>query len=557
MPQKHKGPPQESIDSILLALSRRDDIQPEMLTRYFERLDKEWTNGAREKVLNLLRSSDPSAHAAALLILTQLATDFDLDELEDFVADPTVSDAAKLSLSPLLKELDSEMADEGIVEYLNDPAGAMRQMQMRLLELIGQSEMGVESVLEDVTAMPLERRLAFINWLGSSNDPRATHLLIPLLESQTSKVASAAIEALEQLGPVAMDQTIPALNYILAASSNRALKQHARASLARLTMHASPGAEDAAMSEARQHVLPPHEARISFIDGSGSQLIMLAWKRPDGLLKGMNVLYQDQWGIKDCYGIDEVDVQHWEELVVSLDEQGFTGFVVPFAYARALVLEARSLNKRTRRKLPVAYAVWRPLVESEQVREGHASGTRAVSTMLEAQQPDQATIELARRGDELYQISEFMSWLYEPGEALDPYITRYWGENTPLDMLQAKRARKGAARKGRQKEKKALLEELVTEALKDLIDDKWRMLHAARLRRQAALFDFIGREDEVSLMRAVSAVLQPGAAVPIEEQSFPRAMMRLSIEQGPLRMMMESLTTGKVGSLPVDPFSDR
>jgi HEAT repeats len=556
MPQKHKGPPQESIDSILLALSRRDDIQPEMLTRYFERLDKEWTKGAREKVLNLLRSSDSSAHAAALLILTQLATDFDLDELEDFVADPTVSDTAKLSLSPLLKELDSEMADEGIVEYLNDPAGAMRQMQMRLLELVGQSEMGVESVLEDVTEMPLERRLAFISWLGSSNDPRAAHLLIPLLESQTSKIASAAIEALEQLGSIAMDQTIPALNYILAASSNRALKQHARASLGRLTMHASPGAEDAAMSEARQHVLPPYEARISFIDGSGSQLIMLAWKRPDGLLKGMNVLYQDQWGIKDCYGIDEIDAQHWEELVVNLDEQGFTGFVVPFAYARALVLEARALNKRTRRKLSVAYAVWRPLVESEQIREGHGDRSRAVPTMLEALQPDQATTELARRGDELYKASEFMSWLYEPVEDIDPYIRRYWGETTPLDMVQAKHARKGSARKGRQKEKRALLEELVGEAVKTLIDDKWRLLYAARLRRQAALFDFIGREEEVSLMRAVSAVLQPGSDIPIEEQAFPRIMMRLSIEQGPLRKMMESLATGKMGSLPVDPFSD-
>jgi hypothetical protein len=141
-------------------------------------------------------------------------------------------------------------------------------------------------------------------------------------------------------------------------------------------------------------------------------------------------------------------------------------------------------------------------------------------------------------------------------EDIDPYIRRYWGETTPLDMVQAKHARKGSARKGRQKEKRALLEELVGEAVKTLIDDKWRLLYAARLRRQAALFDFIGREEEVSLMRAVSAVLQPGSDIPIEEQAFPRIMMRLSIEQGPLRKMMESLATGKMGSLPVDPFSD-
>jgi hypothetical protein len=154
------------VDSILLALSRRDDIDPETLSHYFERLDEEWIEGAREKVLHLLRASDPSAHAAAVLILAELATDDDLESLEDFVTDPTVSDMAKLSLSPILRELGSEMADDGIIEYLNDPAGAMQQMQMRLLELVGQSEMGIESILEDVTSMPLERRLAFVYWLG-------------------------------------------------------------------------------------------------------------------------------------------------------------------------------------------------------------------------------------------------------------------------------------------------------------------------------------------------------------------------------------------------------
>ncbi|HEU5228752.1 MAG TPA: hypothetical protein VFU49_13130, partial [Ktedonobacteraceae bacterium] len=147
MPRK-KRPPQDSIDSILLAISRREDIDPDTMSHYFSRLDEEWAAGAREKVLHLLRSSDAMAHAAAVLILSELATDFDLEELEDFVTDPTVSDMAKLSLAPILKELGSELADEGIVEYLNDPATAIQQMQTRLLELVGQSEMGAESILE-------------------------------------------------------------------------------------------------------------------------------------------------------------------------------------------------------------------------------------------------------------------------------------------------------------------------------------------------------------------------------------------------------------------------
>ena len=135
-----------------------------------------------------MRTHDAAAHAAAVLILTELATDFDLEELEDLVADPTVSDMAKLTIAPVLKELDSEMADDGLIEYLNDPEAAMQQMQLRLLELVGSSELGVESVLEDILAMPLERRLSFVDWLGSSRDLRAASLLIHLLENQTSKM---------------------------------------------------------------------------------------------------------------------------------------------------------------------------------------------------------------------------------------------------------------------------------------------------------------------------------------------------------------------------------
>jgi hypothetical protein len=553
MPRGRKGPPQDSIDSILLAISRRDDIDPDTLSHYFDRLDEEWTEGAREKVMHLLRSSDSSAHAAAILILSELATDFDLEELEDFVTDPTVSDMAKLSLSPILKELGSEMADDGIIEYLNDPATAMQQMQMRLLEMVGQSEMGVESVLEDVVSMPLERRLSFVAWLGSSNDPRATNLLIPLLENQSGKIATGVIDALEQLGPIAAQQTIPALNYLITNNSNRTLKQHARAALGRLTMQSMPGVEDVAMAGARRQQLPGHEARVSFIDGSGAQLIMLSWKRPDGRLKGVNILFQDEWGVKDCYGVDEIELQRWNDLVTDLDEQGFGSFAVPFSYGQALVAEAYALSKRTRHKLPIAYSIWRPLIEGAE-----PPAKKDFATILEPHALDDETLALAKRGDEIYQMTEFLSWIYEPPERIEPYMSRYWAAHTVLETSPTgKRPRSKGGRKTKQKEEdqKLMLEALITEALTELIDDRWRLLYEARLRRQAALLRFAGRDSDVALLSATATVLHPDSQVPVIEQSFPRAFMRISIEQGPLRMMVESLGTGDFSSMPIDLFT--
>lgn len=544
MPRGRKGPPQDNIDSILLAMSRRTDIDSDTLSHYFDRLDEEWTDGARDKVMHLLRTNDLKAHSAAVLILSELATDFDLEELEDFVADPTAGDLAKLSLVPVLNELGSEMAEEGIIDYLHDPEAAMLQMQVRLLELMGKSELGVESVLEDVLAMPMDRRLGFINWLGSSQDPRAARLLIPLLENQSGKVVTATIDALEQLGAVAAYQTIPALNYLLANSSNRQLKQYARAALGRLTMYSVPGLEEAAMGQTLQIQEPLQEARVSFIDGSGAQMVMLSWQRSDGLLKGVNVLFQDTWGIKDCYGTDEMEVDSWSELVESMEEQGFGSYQVSLDYCRALIADARAMNKRTRHKLPVAYAIWRPLIEGNESSNKNAPTT---IIMLEprAFTPDLA--QLAQRGDKLLQLREFETWTFEPFASIQPYINSYIEAGGPMNSSRGRKRKAG---------KKASQEMIVSDVLEKVVDDKWRQLYEARIRRQGALFHLVGREDDVLLASAVAAALHPNSGLTPQEQPFLRAFMHRSLSNGLLRMMAEALESGPFGSFPLDLFPD-
>ncbi len=545
MPRGHKGPPQENIDSILLAMSRRMDIDSDTLSHYFDRLDEEWADGARDKVLHLLRTNDLTAHSAAVQILTELATDFDLEELEDFVADPTVGDLAKLTLVPVLNELGSEMADEGIIDYLNDPEAAMLQMQMRLLDLMGQSELGVETVLEDVLTMPMDRRLGFINWLGDSQDPRATKLLLPLLENQSSKIVTATIDALEQLGPVAAHQSIPALNYLLTNTSNRQLKQQARATLGRLTMYLTPGQEVAPAEQSLQKQELLHEARVSFIDGSGTQMIMLAWRRSDGLLKSVNVLNQDTWGIKDCYGTDEMESDSWFELVESMEEQGFGSYQVSLEYCRALIADGRAMNKRTRHKLPVAYAIWRPLIEGN---ESSSKNDSTAKIMLEPAIFTPDLLQLAKHGDELLDLQEFESWTFEPFESIKPYVNSYIEAGGTVNSPRARKRRGGL---------KANQETIVSDVLEEVVDDKWRLLYASRLRRQGALFQYIGREDDALLVSAVSSALHPDSGLAPNEQSFLRAFMHRSLSNGLLRIMAEALEGGPFGSFPFGPFTGK
>ncbi len=551
MPRKHKGPPQESVDSILLALCRRDTVDEEALSHSLARLDEEWTNGAREQVLRLLHTSDSSAHAAAVMILTELATEFDLEELEDFITDPTVSDIAKLTLSPLLKELGSDLAEEGMVEYLNDPMAAMQQMQFRLLDSVEKSEMGVEAILLDVVAMPAEQRIGFISWLGSSRDPRAAKLLVPLLDNQPSKVLTAVIEALEQLGPSVLPQALPALNRLVVSTSNSVLKQHARRVLGNLTMHVSPAEADEALNDVPEP-LQPYEAWVTFIDGSGVQIVLLTWRKPDGTLKGINVLHQDQWGIKDCYGVDARDEKRWQELIRSLSERNITCFPVPFEYARTQIIEARNVNKRTRHKLPIAYSVWRPLIEAGLSTDAKHVASSGSTPLLEAHMLDEETLALARRGAELYQNDAFSSWVYEPLSDIESYINRYWAAHNVLAMSETPKRRRKADGKStdeRKSERQALLMQLTQEALQASIDEAWRSLYETRLRRQADLFHLTDHEEERQLALAVAAMLRPDSGIAAAEQPFLQALMRLTIEQGPLRMIAASLDSDDLASL--------
>jgi len=532
MSPRHKGPPQENIDSILLAMSRRVDIDPDTLSHYFDRLDEEWTNGARDKVLQLLRTNDVKAQTAAMQILAELATDFDLEELEDFVADPTVGDLAKLTLVPVLNQLGSEMADEGILDYLNDPEAAMLQMQIRLLDLMNQSEMGVEAVLEDVFTMPMDRRLGFINWLGASQDPRAMKLLLPLLENQSNKVVSATIDALEQLGPITASQSIPGLNYLISNTSNRQLKQHAKAVLDRLNMFIVPGQETMAIGQAEPE--PLYEARASFIDGSGTQIVMLSWERSNGLLKGVHVLFQDTWGIKDCYGMDEIEVERWSEVVEDMEEQGLGCYKVSLDYCRALIADARAMNRRTRHKLPIAYAIWRPFIEG-------IESPRTDSKTKIALEPIALTadrMQLVNRGDELFSLKEFESWTFDPFEPIKPYINPYLNAT---DKLKSSRGRKP------KREPEATPDTIVSDVLDKVVDDSWRLLYSSRLRRQGALFLEVGREEDAQLVSAVSAALDPGSGIAPSEQPFLRALMHRSLANGLLRMMAEAFEGLQLG----------
>ncbi len=100
-------------------------------------------------------------------------------------------------------------------------------------------------------------------------------------------------------------------------------------------------------------------------------------------------------------------------------------------------------------------------------------------------------------------------------------------------------------------------EAIVSEVLEKVVDDKWRLLYEARLRRQGALYKFVERADDALLVSAVAAALRPDSGLEVQEQPFMRAFMHRSLGNGLLRMMAEALEGGPLGSLSLNLFSEK
>jgi hypothetical protein len=264
--------------------------------------------------------------------------------------------------------------------------------------------------------------------------------------------------------------------------------------------------------------------------------------RSDRLLQGVNLLVNANTGLRDCYSIDEVSNEQWNTLVQDFHAHGYNSLKVPFDYARALAIEAYGQKKRVRGHLPLTYSLWRPQIEGHDSREKKKKLIESLVS-VKPMPLTQLGSAYARYGEGLLELPEFTFWFV-------PYITRYMEIFPPNfniaqpERLQLSHAQAQALDEG--------LDLLVEGALSDVIDTEWRLSYESLLRRQAAFFLQTNRADVAQVIQGVAATLHPQSSLPLQQQTFPRALLRLSLKHGPLRLMLEALRSERNNS----PFTD-
>ena len=353
----------------------------------------------------------------------------------------------------------------------------------------------LEEVLAYLLVLPSERRQAAVTRIAAAIGLRAgllLHAVLHIDDPATQRLALSELLRLREPGAAAP------IARLARTARDAGIRAEAKAAARRLRLRP---VEDAAAFPPLP--LPPVEdVTITGIDGDGGQVVIVVRRLAEGVFAMVDVLYKDNWGIKDSLGASRATVDRTEFILESLQLEDIEAVAGDLAAARSVIAMAIEDNAATGQPIPPAFELWEPLLHE---------------TYPPADDEPVATTELddAPYGDrrDLVRMS---------GALADHPFFESWGFER-ADMVVALFTTPPPGRSGRlgDRQYKRLIEQLVTPDVRETF--------RRRLRRQAWLLQKDDDEPARDLALATAAHLASATPAELSKLPFLRALVDHSI----------------------------
>ncbi len=446
---------------------------------------------ALPRIVEMLSSPDEDTRRVAITLLRELEDSRAVRPLQRALRNPDYSDEEKISVLCALDELGAPVDEATFRRAIVDPKALAERSLNKLLETISdpvQVEMYLAAMEEQM--LPEAQEYCVLEALKPTADRRLLLLLSALLHNEHDSVVVAAIDAIESLKEPA---TIPLLEERARHDPSRRVRHTAENTALRLQTRIG---DHPAQPWVTPSPLPLTHCILSTIDGSGGQVLFITREHPGGDMLLLDLMFNDHEGIKDCFSI-VVDEEELNDMMDVFGES-IEFMDVKLERARDEIARAYQVTLDARRRLPPVFMAWRGWLEGEDTRSIEEFPLPALDPSRQA--------ELLAECAELLTLDEFSYWFFNPDE-VEAFVPRYH-----------KLRRKNRAERGQPP-----FEALLDEAIKGVVDKKYRRLLADRLRRQAWLLAQVYEEEEIPLWAlAAAAALEEGALV---EHPLLRDMM--------------------------------
>lgn len=330
-----------------------------------------------------------------------------------------------------------------------------------------------------------------------------------------------AFTAIESLGGLQSQKSVDILTQIAEGHLDKKIRKSARKSLFRLQSAGLAVKKlldpDVARSRERKARHKPYQALMSNVDGTGSQLVILAREMLAGDLHTLQVILNEKEGIKDCHAVRGLTKKSFARFIETMldkvqEENPFEMILekIDYNYGIRLLTEAEKLNEALGTEVPAAYLSVKELF----LESADPTVPNPIYRELDAEQIKAQSYFLSN-SVELIVHPLLQSWMFDPKE-IKKYVEELEKqEETVLELSpQFTKEREDA---------------VFDQALLELFDETRKTLYKERLEKTAYLLFLQGEPEEAKKALAAAIALDPQTGVRIKDHPLMVELVRRNI----------------------------
>lgn len=324
----------------------------------FAVLDNEPDKKAIMDVLlkELSRAKEQKAFVICYILTRLFDKETLVESLREFIRDRKISDYAKMIAFNLLRDLGSQVQYDEVNGYFTEFDQIVEEETKEMLNSALMNPEAQIDFIDFLAALSPDDQLILVRALNEDyTEDALANILIPIfLYNPRTDLAKEVIEllgnsksqlayhAFEEAKEFVGEDLIPLLNKGLSALKLSGVRVDNAIDFYKSVLKASK----------------PYKSYISYPDGHGNQAVVFSRIREDKTIQFVAMVLNDQYGILDCFGFNEITNVDLEKILGKFyGEKG--GVEVAPEIVKYLVDRSEKVSRYNKDALPYEYVCWK------------------------------------------------------------------------------------------------------------------------------------------------------------------------------------------------------
>jgi len=374
------------------------------------RIEREDTRAIPFLFRKLRSTRDSELASLIVFVIERLQDPTVVERVLEVMRDPSVADEVKIELLPFLLRHGVDVSSPSLAAAFKDPQAITQTLIGWMLDGLEHDEGAIGQIVEDLARWDRGSQRRWLRHVGQKGGERALPLLAAVAESHDVELARMAVAEIARIPSgraVFVLETLFNHRQTLWGEIECALRKLRAAGFTAQPLFSVGG--------------PVRDCWLTYIDGSGSQLVLIAREGGSGRYEVALFTLNERAGITECYGVRRLAERDYRSAMAAMRRE-MPILSVSYEQARALVCDALFVARRHGALICPEFAIRRRIFGGDDLAPREYRPAFPPFLLAEVRRH---RAELLAASDRLLVLSPFSDWWFDAPAAYD--FVRRWG----------------------------------------------------------------------------------------------------------------------------------